>query len=160
LTGNSASFGGGIWNDSGTPTKIDRSTLSGNSASEGEGGGIMNTGTATLEVSGSSLTGNSASFGGGIVNSLGSTVTVIGSALLANTARDIGGGILNYGSTKLIATIVFANAGSGIDNYHVLSVQDGSLVFGNFGADLYERSSAGATFFVDRSSFIAAIQFA
>src|SRR5262249_54199603 len=84
LSGNSAGYGGGIYNASGTLTVSD-STLSGNSASV-FGGGIYNV-FATLTVSDSTLSGNSAQYGGGgIVNSRFGTVTVSGSTLYANSA--------------------------------------------------------------------------
>ena len=62
LSGNSASFGGGIYASSAT-VAVTNSTLSGNSAISG--GGIYAR-SATVSVTNSTLSGNSANYGGGI----------------------------------------------------------------------------------------------
>jgi hypothetical protein len=85
VSGNSAGFGGGIFNDgeSGSATlTVNNSTISGNSAGL-DGGGIWNGGnsggSATLTVNNSTVSGNSANGGGGILNNgldASATVTV------------------------------------------------------------------------------------
>ncbi|MGI8691106.1 MAG: choice-of-anchor Q domain-containing protein, partial [Thermomicrobiales bacterium] len=105
LSGNSAQFGGGIYNAGGTLT-VTNSTLSANSTSGG-GGGILNNG--TLTVTNSTLAGNSAGVGGGIGNYVG-TVTVTNSTLTGNSASNAGGGgISNNDTVNLTNTIVAGN---------------------------------------------------
>src|SRR5260370_3691349 len=72
LTGNSAQFGGGIYNNGyngSAPLTVSSSILSSNSASSGSGGGIYNNGesssTGTVQIANSTLSGNSASGSGG-----------------------------------------------------------------------------------------------
>ena len=60
-------FGGGVYNDSGTLI-VTNSTLSNNSASSG--GGIYNDYHGTLTVTNSTLSGNVSAYGGGIYKSL------------------------------------------------------------------------------------------
>jgi hypothetical protein len=62
LSGNCATYGGGIYNAFSVAT-VSGSTLSGNSATTA-GGGVYNTGTATVKNS-SSITGNIAPVGAG-----------------------------------------------------------------------------------------------
>ncbi len=117
LSGNSAAYGGGIYNDLGTVT-VSNSTVSGNSATCG--GGINNFG-GTVTVSNSTLSGNSAACGGGIVNNYYSTLTVSNSTLSGNSATE-GGGISNYYSTLTVSNSTLsgnsADYGGGIENYY------------------------------------------
>jgi Chlamydia polymorphic membrane protein (Chlamydia_PMP) repeat len=113
VSANSASFGGGLFNDGSSTSAtltVSNCTFSGNSA--GGGGGIYNdsfAGSATLTLNNSTFSSNSASSnaGGGIVNSgdYGSaTLTVNGSTFSSNSAPYFGGGICNsaqYGSATL-----------------------------------------------------------
>src|SRR6476661_1939813 len=89
LSGNSASFGGGLMNEDGILT-LSNSTVSGNSATYW-GGGIYNSGTtnfsdATLAITNSTVSGNSSNAGGGIVNDAAGTVTITNSTLSGNSA--------------------------------------------------------------------------
>jgi uncharacterized repeat protein (TIGR01451 family) len=116
ISGNSASGGGGIFNDNGgfaaTLTVMD-STFSGNSAS-GLGGGILNGsgnsfsfGTVALTVSNSTFSGNSAGgFGGGILNDSGNSAAVarlmVGNSTFSGNSAPLGGGISNLNSGALL----------------------------------------------------------
>jgi hypothetical protein len=90
--GNSADYGGGIWNGSGTLT-VTNSTFSGNSAYYC-GGGIINE-AGTLTVTNSTFSGNSAYCGGGIYNHNGGTLTVTNSTFSGNSATAGVGGAIN-----------------------------------------------------------------
>ena len=93
VSGNSAIFGGGLFNRGGTLTVID-SEISGNSATF-DGGGLWNY-SGSLTVSGSTVTGNSAiRDGGGLFNREGGTLTVAGSTITGNAADRYGGGLRN-----------------------------------------------------------------
>jgi hypothetical protein len=121
IVGNSATYGGGITNDSFNDEEgdswailtISNSTLSNNSASYG--GGVFNTSGrwtgASLTINNSTLSGNSAgSYGGGIDNNgyevIGGRVTLNNSILSGNSSA-YGGGVYNsadaggYGSLQV-----------------------------------------------------------
>jgi CSLREA domain-containing protein len=104
---NSASSGGGIYNDSsfGIATlSIIRSTFSHNSAGR-IGGGIFSSGdhgSATLTITNSTLSQNSADLGGGIYNfggHGGATISITNSTFSENSANYLGGGIFNFGDS-------------------------------------------------------------
>jgi hypothetical protein len=131
ITSNTASIGGGAYNETGGTLTVDSctltantgcalgnadgtltvtdSTLQGNRAFQfantlGSGGGIFSTGSTT--VIDSTLIGNYASGGGGIYQSAGS-LTVVGSTLTANTVisrvlPSKGGGIYNLSSVPVV----------------------------------------------------------
>ena len=137
VSGNSATYGGGIYNAGGTVT-VSTSTLSGNLASEG--GGIYNGG-GTVAVSGSTLLGNQADDGGAIFND--ATLMVSGCTVSSNVAY-YGGGIWNSGTATVSSSTLsdnaakptvqsypFFNEGGGIFNHGTL-VLSGCTVTGNF----------------------------
>jgi len=91
---NTADYGGGVYNSSGTLSVVS-ATFSGN-VGDDYGGGIYNSG-GTVSILNSTLTGNTAvnsssSYGGGVYNSYG-TLTVSNCTLASNTAKTSGGGI-------------------------------------------------------------------
>jgi hypothetical protein len=126
FSGNSASYGGGIYNNADTyntsaTLTVVNSTLTGNSGTNG-GGGIFNdgfSGSATLTVVNSTLTGNSAisGTGGGIFSagfSTGSTKLKISASTLSdNSAATGGGGIYNDGGTLEIGNSILKTGTSG-----------------------------------------------
>jgi CSLREA domain-containing protein len=115
VSGNNAIFTGGIRNFFGTVT-LTNSTVSGNNA-EDDGGGISNAGTLTLINS--AVSGNSAAYGGGIFN--GGTLMLTNSTVSGNNAGvGGGGGIDNDGTLTLTNSTVSGNSaarsGGGISN--------------------------------------------
>ena len=152
LTGGSAIFGGGIYNDSGTLT-VTNCTLSGNSADQGgaiftygtltlldsmvagssaiEGGGIYNY-LGTLTVTNSTISGNSATMdGGGLYNNYG-TLTLTNSTISGNTAGEDGGGIHTYAGRLIVTdSIISSNStgghGGGIYSSGTLTVTNSTL---------------------------------
>jgi len=112
--GNSANYGGGIYNNQGTLT-VTNSTFSGNSAvgTPGLGGGIFIGFGGTGTVTNSTFSGNSASaFGGGIDNT--GTVTVTNSTFSGNSAGADGGGIDNA-VTLTVTNSTFSGNTAGTD---------------------------------------------
>jgi predicted outer membrane repeat protein len=100
--GLSADYGGGIVNDGGT-LKLIGCTVSGNTASFG--GGIFNFG--TLELIGCAISENAASAGGGIYINLDGTLTVdAASRITGNTASNTGGGIFTDGTVTLASSAI------------------------------------------------------
>ena len=88
ITGGNEDVGGGIFNDGGTLT-VTNSTISGNRASFG--GGISHGVGGTATVTNSTISGNSADFGGGIRSLFGTLITVANSTISGNSAS-FGGG--------------------------------------------------------------------
>ncbi|MFN6050163.1 MAG: choice-of-anchor Q domain-containing protein, partial [Planctomycetia bacterium] len=88
------------------------STLSGNTAIFG--GGVFNDGGGILNFSNSTVSGNSAGQGGGIANNSG-TVTVTNSTVSGNSADQNGGGGIANNGTLNIANSIVANSTSGGD---------------------------------------------
>lgn len=101
--GNSANYGGGIYN--GSDLLIGGATISGNTAAD-SGGGVYNTADHSVTFIAGTISANSALKGGGIYNA--GNVFVIGTAVIGgSTAADgnkakgtncFGGGIFNYTS--------------------------------------------------------------
>jgi hypothetical protein len=128
LTGNSASYGGAIYNQ-GTLT-VSSCTLSNNSAGlTGSGGSIYNAN--ALTVSGCTLSANSAGLGGGIYNAGWATVSA--STLSANSATGpngfgLGGGIYNAGPATVSGCTLSddsaTSGGGGIYNAWTLTVSN------------------------------------
>jgi hypothetical protein len=118
LSGNSAAYGGRIWNNVDGTLTVSDSTFSRNSAFSG--GGIENVG--ALTVSDSTFSGNLASgfgeaTGGGIDN--GGTLTVTDSTISGNSAAFGGGGIYIYpyiypGTLTVTASILANNSGGNL----------------------------------------------
>jgi hypothetical protein len=136
VSGNRASYGGGIDNNGGTLT-VENATVSGNFAAEGAG--IYNNDSGTLLVKDTTVSGNEAYDGGGIENS--GTLTLKNSTVSGNTTEsdasiDGGGGILNDGTLTLNNSTVSGNStgefgpNGGIGNYGTLTLNN-STVSGN-----------------------------
>jgi hypothetical protein len=116
------------------------STLSGNSAGQGDSGGGIKTGDfknpgSSATIINSTISGNSASEGGGISNCYG-FVSVVNSTISGNSAKYDGGGIGNCGGVEIANSTVSDNSapagfGGGIVNTGVL--ETGNTIF-NAGA--------------------------
>jgi uncharacterized repeat protein (TIGR03803 family) len=127
LSGNSAEFGGGIYNDTNGTLTVSSSTLSGNSATI-NGGGIVNNG--ALTVRSGILDGNTANnVGGAICNS--GTLTASSSSLIGNRVSSNyvaqGGGIWNTGSVSLSGCSVSDNTASSNYNFGNTSASGGGI---------------------------------
>jgi hypothetical protein len=106
--------GAGLLNNDAT-VKVRNTTFSNNSASQG--GGIFNNsfGTSTLTVTNSTFSNNSGEFGGGGIYNVG-TLEVTNSTFSENSAEGNsaeGGGIFNRGSTAKLRNTIVANSTSG-----------------------------------------------
>jgi CSLREA domain-containing protein len=112
VSGNSASFGGGIGNESGGMLTLTNTLISNNTALGFEGGGIFNFGTITL--TNSTVSGNLTSFddGGGIFSY--GTMTLTDSTVSNNQADLDGGGIHSFGMLTLMNSTVSGNTASGV----------------------------------------------
>ncbi|MFZ1640435.1 MAG: Calx-beta domain-containing protein [Candidatus Contendobacter sp.] len=123
---------GGAIDNQGALT-VANSTLSGNRASYG--GGIHNSSTGALTVTNSTLSGNVGTvFGGGIYNP-GATgaLTVTNSTLSGNRATYYGGGIYNVGTLTVTHSTLFDNrTGSTVNNSRGGGIYTlGDLIIGN-----------------------------
>ncbi len=109
VRGNRGQQGGGIGNGYPFETTmiIDRSTISGNRAPDGQGGGIQNVG--TLTIINSTISGNTTVHGGGLMNHQGST-SIQYSTIAFNTGSNYAGGIyLNSGDVTVEGSIIAKN---------------------------------------------------
>ena len=117
ISGNSTLFdGGGLWNYNGTLT-VTNSTISGNDANR-DGGGLFNRDGGTVEVSDSTISGNTASDGGGGLENIGGgTLTVTNSTISGNSAGDGGGGIETVGGGTLTVanSTISGNSAGAVD---------------------------------------------
>jgi predicted outer membrane repeat protein len=109
--------GGGIDNEGSSVLTLNRSTLAGNRALNGDGGAIRTIETSTLHVTNSTLSDNHAGAGGGIAAPQyaadASTVHVTNSTLTGNGATLAGGGIWNGATLHLHNTIIAGSAQGG-----------------------------------------------
>lgn len=154
MSGNSASFGGGIFNDTGSPLTINNTTLSSNLASGGGAGIYNNFGIAT--ITNSTLSSNSGGTGGGIEN-FGGTVTITNCTLSGNSTAGSGGGIDNTGSAQTggTANISFTTisgnsasiSGGGISNtvFGTLNIKNSIVANSTSGSDCASTGTFNAT---------------
>ncbi|MEI7852918.1 MAG: hypothetical protein WCJ06_04370, partial [Planctomycetota bacterium] len=137
LSGNTAKFGGGIYNDTGGTLTVSNSTFSKNLAATG--GGIQNN--SSLTVIDSTISGNTVNRGGGIYNDFGGTLKINNTIISGNTAK-YGGGIYTRGILTVSNSTISgntANRGGGIRNNDTLTVI-GSTISGNtakYGGGIY-----------------------
>ena len=114
ISGNSASYGGGIYNNFDATLTITSSTISGNAANYG--GGIANL--EVLSISSSTISNNTAESSGGGIDSAAalSTFTLTSSTVTGNSAGDAdGGGGIDVGSVGTVTNSIIANSPSGGD---------------------------------------------
>jgi predicted outer membrane repeat protein len=116
ISGNSATYGGGISNAPTTQLTVMNSTISGNSFTGDHAGGIDNGGNAA--VINSTISGNfgpvNTGFGGGMVNG-SSSLTVKDCTFSGNSCAGTGGAIFNWtgGTTQIGDTVLNAGASGG-----------------------------------------------
>ena len=110
ITGNSASYGGGIQASGGTVT-ISNNTITGNSASVSGGGIYKEWGVVTVTISDNIITGNSASTGGGICAYYG-PVTITGNIITGNTSSNGGGIWTQYTPVTINHNVIADNSAS------------------------------------------------
>ncbi|MFJ8081016.1 hypothetical protein ACIQ6Y_10325 [Streptomyces sp. NPDC096205] len=110
ITGGNDTYGGGIFNHSGSTLTLDRSTVRNNS-SIFYAGGIGNS--ATLTLRNSAVRDNVAAHGAGGIDSVGSTLTLDRSSVTHNTANgDVGGGIRHQNGTLTLTRSTVSNNSS------------------------------------------------
>ena len=117
ITGNTAQWGGGIYNDLYGELTVVNSEISGNDATS-SGGGLYNWG-GSVFIFDSVISGNdSANEAGGIKNVNNGALNVARSTISGNTAQSIGGGLYNGDGNVNIADSTIsgntADAGGGI----------------------------------------------
>ncbi len=124
FTGNSAGYGGAIYN--GSTTTVSNSTFSKNTAT-GSGGALYNDIGSTATVSNSTFYSNSATVSGGAFYSEG-TLTVVDTTLVANHAASGGAIDLNGGNAYVLNTLMLANyQGDDVDSLSDIKIEDGLL---------------------------------
>ena len=142
IDGNQAGNGGGIETTSGSKLTVDRSTISGNTATSGQGGGIRNS-NGTITIVGSTVLGNAAGTGGGGGVFSSRTLTIDDSTISGNTSTGRGGGV-NIGiagshtiTNSTIAENYSAISGGGIESgYADLTITNSIVAKNNVGSVL------------------------
>ena len=163
VSGNSADFGGGIFNLNGALT-VNNCTISGNGAAF-SGGGIVNSASdaaAALTITNSTISDNSATAndGGGILNGATGSVASIASVIVSNStlsgnsATGNGGAVANAADVPNLARLTITNStisdnsatanGGGIYNQGNAQFQTGSTVLnaGSSGENIFNGGQA------------------
>jgi hypothetical protein len=95
--------GGGMYNDSGSPTLINCTFIS--NSSNWDGGGMYNAGTSSPILTNCTFSGNMADYqGGGMYNGLGTNPTLSNCAFNGNVSNCYGGGVYIYGTSNQTLT--------------------------------------------------------
>ncbi|MFN8471225.1 MAG: choice-of-anchor Q domain-containing protein [Anaerolineae bacterium] len=115
FSGNSASFGGGMYNNGGSLT-LTNVTFSGNTATGDTafGGGMFIAG-GSLTLTNVTFSGNSASFGGGMYN-YQSNPALTNVTFSGNSAYYAGGGMSNNDSSPTLTNVTFSGNSASYDN--------------------------------------------
>jgi hypothetical protein len=159
ISENSATYGGGVYNDACSPT-FTNCTLTANDAAEGggllnyanvaaittkctfygntagTGGAIFNEDTEALLFTNCTFSGNLAESSGGAIYNLASSLALTNCALSGNAADD-GGAMFNLSSTATVTNCTFSGNDAGADGGGVYSdpntvpVIDDSVFWGN-----------------------------
>jgi hypothetical protein len=139
LSGNTALFGGALFNQPGSSATLERCLLFNNSASlsVGDGGGAV-LAYGDINLINTTVTGNTSSVtGGGLAMDNNISVTLVHSTIAGNTASSGGGGIsvisgtLNLHNTIVANNTVTAGTGADIRNQGGSVVPSGLNLLGN-----------------------------
>jgi CSLREA domain-containing protein len=113
VTGNAATFGGGIMNGWGASADIDGVTITSNTAAYGAG--IYTRDTGQVKISNSTISGNTASTGGGGIDTWFNASLALQNVTIAQNTASIGAGINSEFNTKIVSpqrTIIAENNGA------------------------------------------------
>ena len=133
ISGNSANYGGGVFNIASSPT-LTNVTISGNTANRDGGGMCNDTNSPTLTnviISGNSATGG----GGGMANYIDSSPTLTNVTISGNTA-DYGGGMYNELSSLTLTNVTVSgntasSEGGGMQNNSSSPTLTNVIISGN-----------------------------
>ena len=118
IYGNSARYGGGIYNFANSVLTLGSDTLLHNNAATIVGGGLYNAGTAWLINA--TLSGNSAYGGGGLFNDRPDSMASLTNVTLSENSASAGGGLYNNLGTATLTNVTLsensASAGGGLYN--------------------------------------------
>ena len=142
--------GGGMYNDGSSPT-VTNCTFSGNSASFG--GGMFNHSSSSPAVTNCTFSGNSADFGGGMYINASSSPTVTNCTFSGNSTDVNGGGMYNNASSPMVTNCTFSgnsasNVGGGMANDNSSPAVTNCSFNGNsadFGGGMYNSVASSPT---------------
>jgi len=148
ITGNSATYGAGVFNNIYGNLTVDGAVITGNTGANGagvfnwetmvmnsgeisgntgtNGGGIYNY--KNLTINGGEINDNTANNGGGVVNA--SNMTMNGGEISGNSASNVGGGVYNAATMLVNDGTISDNtaaSGGGIYNANDLTINDGEI---------------------------------
>lgn len=136
---NSASSGGGIYNDKNSTVYYKSGTIKYNGTS-GEGGGIVNYGLFEMCGENAKILNNTASSGGGISNNTNGRLLISDGQINNNIARNNGGGIYNTGNCYLYGNAVIGDM--------TASAAASAEAYGNYAMDGGGISNSNGTLYV------------
>lgn len=131
ISGNRATYGGGIASPTASIVNIFDSTISNNTATIA-GGGVENTFGAKLNIADSTISNNTAQYAGGISLFQSRDATITNSTISDNTVEFAGAGIFNdQTNLTLTGSRIFRNTaggeGGGIQNLGVANIRDTTI---------------------------------
>jgi len=140
FSGNSADYGGGMYNTSNSSPAVTNCTLRGNSA-PGDGGGMSNWLDSNPTVTNCTFSNNWSHYGGGMFN-ISSSPTVTNSAFSANVSNEWGGGMRNDLSSPTVINCTFSGSsalhyGGGMSNSNSSSPTVTNCTFTGCSTDNY-----------------------
>jgi len=156
ISGNSATWGGGMYNSDKSSPTLFNATISGNRGNSG--GGIHNLDKSSPTLINVTISGNIANNGGGMSNLDNSSPMLVNVTISGNKAN-MGGGILNDNNSSPMVhnTIIWGNtatSGNNVDNYSSVPKYSYSLIegssggWGSFGTDLGNNIDTDPLFIV------------
>ena len=108
FTGNTAGYGGGMFNQNSSSPTVTSCSFSGNTVSD-SGGGMYNQNSSSPTLTNCSFSGNTATNnGGGMYNNGSSNPSVWNCTFSGNTATNDGGGMFNASSSPTVTNCLFS----------------------------------------------------
>ncbi|MCP4358984.1 MAG: DUF11 domain-containing protein [Chloroflexi bacterium] len=133
FSGNSAEFGGGMYNENSSNPTLDHVIFSGNTVTNfgGWGGGMHNHESSPTLTNVTFSTNTSIGAGGGLSNYSNSSPTLTNVTFFGNSA-EFGGGMYNqYSSNPSLTSVTFAENSANVQGGGMFSIQDSSLTLTN-----------------------------
>jgi hypothetical protein len=148
ITGNTASYGGGVRVYNGTFT-MSGGAISGNTASN-SGGGVCVDNSGTFTMSGGAISGNTTSYGGGVLVYSG-TFTMSGGAISGNTASNSGGGVCvgSNGTFTMSGGAISGNTtsyGGGVYSNGTFTKQSGGTIYGSDASTSLRNTASSSSY--------------
>lgn len=140
ITGNTAKYGGGVYNEIGSNFTMSGGTISGNTATDHSGGGVCSQG--TFNMTGGKIGGNTAKYGGGVYSgaTISNTFTMSDTAIITGNSAERGGGAFidsdsTFAMTGGSISGNSADSGGGVTNWGAVNLSGDVIIEGNAAND-------------------------